>query len=169
MENNGGKIQNLEDKKNVNAMNNHHNKSPVVELEEGIKLITEESIENIRKSGGESFSFNFKKTNSSTVSSTTDQLKTTKPYLPQKKVNTNISDSAIDAIPVGVIKPISRNEDNQQQSQHQQITNSESAKKPKRFWEIPIYEIWSIMQYPRVVKVITRVVLGLSRVAEGHE
>ena len=129
MENNGGKIQNFENKKNVNAMNNHHNKSPVVELEEGIKLITEESIENIRKSGGESFSFNFKKTNSSTVSSTTDQLKTTKPYLPQKKVNTNISDSAIDAIPVGVIKPISRNEDNQQQSQHQQITNSESAKK----------------------------------------
>ena len=37
------------------------------------------------------------------------------------------------------------------------------------YWEIPIYEIWSIMQYPRVVKVITRVVLGLSRVAEGHE
>ena len=69
MENNGGKIQNFENKKNVNAMNNHHNKPPVVELEEGIKLITEESIENIRKSGGESFSFNFKKTNSSTVSS----------------------------------------------------------------------------------------------------
>ena len=36
-------------------------------------------------------------------------------------------------------------------------------------WEIPIYEIWSIMQYPRVVKVITRVVLGLSQVAKGHE
>ena len=31
----------------------------------------------------------------------------------------------------------------------------------KQVWEIPIYEIWSIMQYPRVVKVITRVVLGL--------
>ena len=95
-----------------------------VELEEGIKLITEESIENIRKSGGESFSFNFKK-----VAAVSEHK--TKPYLPQKKVNTNISDSAIDAIPVGVIKPISRNEDNQQQSQHQQITNSESAKKGK--------------------------------------
>ena len=28
-------------------------------------------------------------------------------------------------------------------------------------WEIPIYKIWSIMQYPRVVKVIMRVVYSL--------
>ena len=69
-------------------------KNKPVELEEGIKLITEESIENIRKSGGESFSFNFKNKEINKTNS--------KPYLPQKKV---ISDS-IDAIPVGVIKPI---------------------------------------------------------------
>ena len=88
-----------------------------VELEEGIKLITEESIENIRKSGGESFSFNFKK------AAAVSEHKT-KPYLPQKKVNTS---DAIDAIPVGVIKPISRNED---QQSHQQ-TNSESKSSKK--------------------------------------
>ena len=95
------------------------NSNKTVELEEGIKLVTKESIENIRQSGGESFSFNFKKAELNVSS---------KPYLPQKKV---ISD-AVDAIPVGVIKPITRkNEEKQSLSAktQQQTTNKATSKK----------------------------------------
>ena len=81
--------------------------------------MTKESIENIRQSGGESFSFNFKKAELNVSS---------KPYLPQKKV---ISD-AVDAIPVGVIKPITRKNEEKQSSSantQQQATNKTTSKK----------------------------------------
>ncbi len=76
-----------------------------IDVEEGIKIVSKDSIDKIRQAGvSESFSFNFKTPEPS------------KPYLPQKqaqkskKVDTMASaDNGIHtAVPVGVIKPITR-------------------------------------------------------------
>lgn len=76
-----------------------------VDIEEGIKIVSKDSIDKIRE-GGESISFNFK----------TNKAES-KPYLPHKKTTppppvpskADTIDTAVHtAVPVGVIKPITR-------------------------------------------------------------
>lgn len=68
-----------------------------IEIEEGIKIVSKDSINKIRSSG-ESFSFNFHKK--------TEEKSSCKPgYLPKAKAASENSDK----VPVGVIKPITRN------------------------------------------------------------
>ena len=73
----------------------HSSKAEAIEIEEGIKIVSKDSINKIRSSG-ESFSFNFHK----------KEEKSSKPgYLPKAKAASENSDK----VPVGVIKPITRN------------------------------------------------------------
>ena len=74
-------------------MTNPKPTSTAIEIEEGIKIVSKDSINKIRSSG-ESFSFNFNKKTEA------------KPgYLPKAKAASENSDK----VPVGVIKPITRN------------------------------------------------------------
>jgi hypothetical protein len=77
-----------------------------IEVEEGIKIISQDSIDNIRQ-GGQSFSFNFNKNDLETVSK--------KAYLPivppaeSPLLPLPVKDLQVDhQVPIGVIKPISR-------------------------------------------------------------
>lgn len=108
-----------EGKKNNNAS---------IELEEGIKIVSPDSINKIRAAAGESFSFNFSK--SKEVPSEPPKPAARKPYLPNKKCSAppppppsktkvdTIDNATVHAVPVGVIKPITRvpKEDNKQKS-----------------------------------------------------
>ena len=110
-----------------NGSNN--NNGTAIDIEEGIKIVSKDSIDKIRQAGGESFNFNFKKKQPAMA---------TKPYLPLKqqapapppplqppptttqpvpptpppKIDTidtsGLRDPPATPVPVGIIKPISR-------------------------------------------------------------
>lgn len=98
-------------------------KNESIELEEGIKIVSQDSINKIRQAAGESFSFNFNKSSSKPESTSEQPPKPAarKPYLPNKKCSAppppppsknskvdTIDNATVHAVPVGVIKPISR-------------------------------------------------------------
>ena len=101
---------------------------PPIEIEEGIKIVSQDSIDKIRQ-GGESFSFNFKaKSEANHGATKEDNMLAKKPYLPLKQnaltngnnpipvlksggdtldnASKNVQQQS--SVPVGVIKPISR-------------------------------------------------------------
>ena len=110
----------------TNGSNN--NNGTAIDIEEGIKIVSKDSIDKIRQASGESFNFNFKKKQPAMA---------TKPYLPLKqqapappppqqppattqpvpptpppKIDTidtsGLRDPPATPVPVGIIKPISR-------------------------------------------------------------
>ena len=104
-----------------------NNNGTAIDIEEGIKIVSKDSIDKIRQASGESFNFNFKKKQPAMA---------TKPYLPLKqqapapppqqpptttqpvpptpppKIDTidssGLRDPPATPVPVGIIKPISR-------------------------------------------------------------